>query len=349
MCLYLRERRPRVAKKDITVLKYVKLSDGGMVSPFQYTRIPANKVMKASPESVSPRPYSEDIMGNNIYCIDSGAIHAKLEKDSSFSNSEGRKAIIPAGTEYWLSVDGTEIAARSMIITDIDWNKEGNKVSENLFEEILENAPEANGIKVGDYLLEDGDYTRPRKGLSKNEVVGIVVGFVEGEPLIAALDRFTGAFDTQYSSQFGEYHTSNKEAIQQFNGKDITKKYKEGKREARFEAFETCLKYRSDKDEEWYYGAAGEVATMINNCIYINAAHHITGLGFTITHEGWYSSCSEDSLDCSWYCCLRYYEVYCLWYYKSDRCRVVPFLASKKPTEKKKMNSLTKWIKKLWK
>lgn len=335
MCLYTREIQPRVTKKDITVLKYVKLSDGGMVSPFQYTRIPANKVMKAYPENVSPRPCSEDIMGNNTYCIDSGAIHAKLERDSSFISSEGRKAIIPAGTEYWISVDGTEVAARSMIITDIDWNKEGNKVSENLFEEILENAPEANGIKVGDYLLEDGDYTRPRKGLSKDEVVGIVVGFVGGEPLIAALDRFTGAFDTQYSSQFGEYHTNNKDAIQQFNGKDITKKYKEGKREARFEAFETCLKYRSDKDEEWYYGAAGEVATMINNCTYINAAHYITGLGFTITHEGWYSSCSESSLCYSWGCSLNDGKVPFIWCIKCKRFSVVPFLASKKSITKK--------------
>lgn len=335
MCLYTREKQPRVAKRDITVLKYVRLSDRGMLSPYRYTKIPTNKIMKASPENVSPRPCSEDIMGNNIYCIDNGAIHAKLERDSSFSSSEGRKAIIPAGTEYWISIDGTEISARSMIITDIDWDIESNKVSESIFEEILENAPEVNGIKVGDYLLEDGDYTRPRKGLSRDKVVGIVVGFVGEEPLIAALDRFTGAFDTQYNSQFGEYHTNNKDAIQQFNGKDITKKYKEGKREARFEAFETCLKYHSDKDEEWYYGAAGEVATMINNCIYINAAHHITGLGFTITHEGWYSSCSEDSLYGSWLCCLGYYKVCCSWGRKYDRGSFVPFLASKKPTKKK--------------
>lgn len=335
MCLYIREQQPRVAKEDITVLKYVLILAGNMVSPFQYTNIPTNKVMKASPKNVSPRPCDEDIMGNNIYCIDSGAIHAKLERVPHFKKIKGRKAIIPAGTEYWISIDGTEIAARSMIITDIDWNKEDNKVSESLFEEILENAPEVNNIKVGDYLLEDGDYTRPRKGLSKNDIVGIVVGFVEGEPLIAALDEFARAFDAPNNSQFGEYYTNNKDVVQQFNGKDITDKYKEGKREARFEAFETCLKYRSDKDEEWYYGAAGEVATMINNCIYINAAHHITGLGFTITHGGWYSSCSEFSLHSSWGCCLNGGEVCCGWDYKGDRYRVVPFLASKKSIKQK--------------
>lgn len=334
MCLYTREIQPRVAKNDITVLKYVTLLDKGMVSPFLQTWIPANKVMKAFPENVNPEYYGKDLMGNNTYGISSGAIHAKIEKDSFFGNSEKRKAIIPAGTEYWISIDGTEIAARSMIITDIDWDKEGNKVSENLFEEILENAPEANGIKVGDYLLEDGDYTRPRKGLSKDEVVGIVVGFVGGEPLIAALDRFTRAFDTQYSSQFGEYHT-NKDAIQQFNGKYITKKYKECKREARFEAFETCLKYRSDKDEEWYYGAAGEVATMINNCIYINAAHHITGLGFTITHEEWYSACSEYDEQKSWFCILSSSKVYYSCDYKYYGFKIIPFLASKKSITKK--------------
>ena len=333
MCLYTREKQPRVAKNDITVLKYVSLSDRGMLSPYQCTRIPTNKVMKASPENVSPIPYTEDIIGNKIYRIGSGAIHAMLERNHYFNFCVERKAIIPAGTEYWVNVYGTEIAARSMIITDIDWDKEVDKVSETIFEEILENAPECNGVKVGDYLLEDGGYTRPRKDLSKDEVVGIVVGFVEENPLIAALDMFTVAFDTQHNSLFGKLYTYSDDAIQQFNGKDITKKYKDGKRDSRFKAFETCIKYRSDKDEEWYYGAAGEVATMINNGIYIDAAHYITGLGFTKTHEGCYLSCSESSLYDSWYCTFCDYKVSCHWYCKDYNGILVPFLSSKKFTK----------------
>ena len=183
------------------------------------------------------------------------------------------------------------------------WVARNNKESESLFEEILENAPKINGIRIGDYLLENGDYTRPQKGLPEDKVVGIVAGFHEGNPLIAALTFFVGACNNLYNSKFREYYNSNRDAIKAFNGRSITKKYKEGSRDDRFEAFEACINYRKDKDEEWYFGAAGEVITMIDNCIYLNAAHQITGLGFVIGDE-WYHSCSEDSSYGSWGCYL---------------------------------------------
>ena len=215
-----------------------------------------------------------------------------------------------------------------MIITDVDWDNGDNKVSESIFEEILENAPEVNGVRIGDYFLENRKYTRPRKGLSEDEVVGIVVGFHEGEPLIAALTFFVGAYaDRIYGSKFGEYYNSNKDAIKTFNGKTITEKYRDGSiKDDRFEAFEACINYRNDKDEKWYLGAAGEVATMLDNCIYLNAAHHITSLGFLMGGE-WYNSCTEGGRDYFWGCYLRNSKVHCRWYYKDDKNRTVPFLS----------------------
>ena len=327
MCLYLREKQPRVAKKDITVLKYVRVCDEGIFSPSQNTKIHVNEVMTASPKKEDIKFFGTDLLGNDVYSLNGGAIHAKLIK-GGFPRSEGRKAIIPAGTEYWVSLVGDEIAARSMIVTDINWDKEGNKVSESLFEEILENAPEINGIRIGDYLLENGDYTRPQKGLPEDKVVGIVAGFHEGKPLIAALTFFIGAYDRLNNSRIEESYIMNKDAIKAFNGRSITKKYKEGSRDDRFEAFEACINYRKDKDEEWYFGALGEVATMINNCIYLNAAHQITGLGFIIGDE-LYCSCSESGYDGSWGCYLYGSKVLHGLYCKLSPGRVVPFLASK--------------------
>lgn len=291
MCLYLREKQPRVAKEDITVLKYVRVCDEGIISPYRHAKIPVNKVMRASPKKADIKFFDTDKLGNNIYSLGEGAIHAKLIK-GGFSKCEARKAIIPAGTKYWVSVGGDEIAAQSMIVTDINWDKEGNKVSESLFEEILENAPEINGIRIGDYLLENGAYTRPIKGISEDDVVGIVSGFHKGEPIIATLTYFDGAFDKLCNSRFGFYYSNIGAGIKRFNGRRITEEYRVDKRNDRFEAFETCLNYRKEKGEEWYLGAVGEVATMLDNCIYINAAHHITGLGFLIGKE-WYNSCSE--------------------------------------------------------
>lgn len=327
MCLYLREKQPRVAKKDITVLKYVRICDEGIFSPSQNTKIPINKVMRASPKKADIKFFDTDLLGNDVYSLSGGAIHAKLIK-GGFLRCEGRKAIIPAGTDYWVSVCGDEIAARSMIVTDINWDKEGNKVSESLFEDILENAPEVNEVRIGDYLLENGDYTRPHKGLTEDNVVGIVTGFHGGKPLIAALTFFDCAYDRANSSKFGEYYRIDEYVVKTFNGRSITKKYKEGSRDDRFEAFEACINYRKDKDEEWYFGEAGEVITMIDNCIYLNAAHQITGLGFVIGDE-WYHSCSEDSSYGSWGCYLDDCKVGCNWCCKGYYRRVVPFLASR--------------------
>lgn len=335
MCLYLREKQPRVAKEDIIVLKYVRLHKKGIISPFQRNIIPINEVMTAYPEKEEINFCDIDLLGNNVYSLGGGAIHAKLI-NGEFPECEGRKAIIPTGTEYWVSVRGDDIAARSMIVTDINWNKGDNKASEFIFEEILENAPKINDIRIGDYLLENGDYTRPRKALSEDEVVGIVVGFHNGEPLIAALTFFADAYDRGYNSKFGEYYNSNKDAIKAFNGRIVTKGYKEGNRDDRFAAFEACINYRKDKDEEWYFGAAGEVATMIDNCIYLNAANQITGLGFIISDE-WYQSCSEYNHNSYWSCISGIGEVGCCWRYKDCKDRVVPFLASKNFQELKKI------------
>ena len=336
MCLYIRDKQPRVAKKDITVLKYVRLCDNDIISPYQFTKIPVNEIMTAYPDKEDIYYfYSTDLFDNKIYSLSGGAIHAKLIKNG-ISGCEARKAIIPAGTKYWLSICGTEIAARSMIITDINWDNGDNKVSESIFDEILDNAPGVNGVRIGDYLLDNGEYTRPQKGLSKDEVVGIVSGFHNREPLIAALTFYISAYDRLYNSNFGENNNIERDAIKEFNGKSITKKYKEGDRDSRFEAFEACIKYRKDKNEEWYFGAAGEVATMLDNCIYLNAAHQITGLGFVIGDE-WYNSCSECSHDYSWACQLHDVRVYCHWERKHNELRTVPFLDLKSLSGTKKI------------
>ena len=326
MCLYLREKQPRVAKEDITVLKYVKVYDKLITSPLQKTVIHANEVLTAFPDKEDICSFGKDLFGNDTYSLNGGAIHAKLIK-GGFSGCECRKAIIPAGTDYWVGVRGDEIAARSMIITDVDWDNGDNKVSDCIFEEILENAQEVNGVRIGDYILENGDYTRPRKGLTEDEVVGIVAGFHEREPIIAALTYFVGAFDKMFNSSFGFFYGYDDVVIKRFNGRYITEEYKVGdRRNKRFEAFEACINYRKDKDEKWYLGAAGEVATMLDNCIYLNAAHHITGLGFLIGNE-LYNSCSEISCESSWKCSVSWDRVNCCAGNKRHQQRTVPFLS----------------------
>ena len=321
MCLITTEPYYRISKEDISVIKYVIRSDGVIKTPYTKVEIPINKIMKASSEKEEAEFLIKDILNNDMYSISEGAIHAKLIVDNfPHMPFELRKAIIPAGTKYWISSNGTEIAAKEMIVTNQVFVKKIDRSSENIFKEILSNAPKFNGIRVGDYLLENGEYVKPQKNLSKNDIVGIVVGFSNKKPLIAALSSFTCNSKTP---NMRYYNTINMSDIV-FNGKEITGLNTKEKNN-KLEAFEICTNYRKEKGENWYFGAIGEVLTMLNNIKYINAANQITGIEFNILNS-WICSCSEFNYNNVW-CCSHYYGV--LYTYITNintQLKLIPFL-----------------------
>ena len=321
MCLITTEPYYRIAKEDISVIKYVIRSDGVIKTPYTKVEIPVNKIMKASSEKEEAEFLMIDILNNDMYSISEGAIHAKLIVDNFHHMPfELRKAIIPAGTKYWISSNGTEIAAKEMIVTNQVFVKKIDRSSENIFKEILSDAPEFNGIRVGDYLLENGEYVKPQKNLSKNDIVGIVVGFSNKKPLIAALSSFTCNSKIpimRYYNNIDMYNIP-------FNGKKITELYIKGKNN-KLEAFEICTNYRKEKGENWYFGAVGEVLTMLNNIKYINAANQITGIEFDILNS-WICSCSKFKYNNVW-CCSHYYgELYTCITNINTQLKLIPFL-----------------------
>ena len=336
MCLYFRKGMPKVAKRHIICLKYLRREDDRYFSPCQGTPVTLNEKMVATPSKPQEAYELTDDYGNEVRSLNGGVIHAKLLKNSGYGNC-CVKAIIPKGTKYWVDPFGTEIAAKEMIVTS---EKGSDAVLDDSFaKDILEDAPEVNGIRVGDYLLESGNYAHPSKRVKK--AVGIVAGFnPDGEPLIAALDRFY--------EQWGAYDVLDKtysvsEACKLFNGREVTQKAKE--KLYNYPAFKVCVEYGNEGDE-WYMPALGEMTTMLNNAIYLNAAHTITDLGFAITTQYWFWSCSEDDSRGSLGCGLGRDRVGCGWRYKDCRRRIVPFLASTGHCQKEtKKISL---IKRLW-
>lgn len=330
MCLYIRDKQPRVAKRDIVVLKYLQKDDNEYESPCQETPVTLGKLMVAQPDTPYIRYEGRDPYDREISSMREGVIHAKLSESNDYSNycNYCAKAIIPKGTEYWIDPFGTEIAARQMLITKEKGSNESIDIQ--LFKEILESAPEKNGIRVGDYQMINNSFVHPTKRIAKTKVRGIVCGFYEDEsPIICALEMFTEVWDTNNNSKIGEY-TSGMEAMKLFNGREVTAQYKKqikGKNKERFDAFEKCINYRKDKKENWYFGSLGETMTMLDNAAYLNAAHNITGLGFIINTDYWYWSCSEYTSDSSWDCCLDRGRVDCCWGYKDYTNRIVPFYA----------------------
>lgn len=329
MCLYIRNKKPRVAKRNIVVLKYLSKKDNKFYSPCQGAEVKLGEVLKAYPTTPNISNYNTDVYNRRISSLKGGAIHAKLCEDNEYGNYCA-KAIIPKGTKYWLNSFGTEIAAERMLITE---EKGNNDVIDNsLAREILATAPEVNGVRIGDYQLIDDSFIHPKKSIAKTKVRGIVCGFYEnGNPIICALEVFLEVWDEDCDSKIGN-HISYSEAMRLFNGKGITRKYikKKYKDKSRYGAFERCINYRKDTGEKWFFGSLGETMIMLDNAIYLNAAHKITGFGFVFNDTGRYWSCSEASYSCFWYCNLFGYSVCCYWSYKNHVYRVVPFYDSTK-------------------
>lgn len=327
MCLYIRDKQPRVAKRDIVVLKYLQKDYNGYKSPCQGIPVTLGKLMVAQPNTPYIWYNSTDLYGREIFRMGSGVIHAKLSESKDYGNYCA-KAIIPKGTKYWIDPFGTEIAARQMLITEEKGSNES--VSIQLFKEILKSAPEKNGIRVGDYQMIDDSFVHPTKRIAKTKVRGIVCGFYKDKcPIICALEMLGGVRDTDYDSEIGECILGRK-AMKLFNGREVTTQYKKqikGKNKERFGAFERCINYRKDKKENWYFGSLGETMTMLDNAAYLNAAHYITGLGFIINTDYWYWSCSQCNSGSSWDCCLNRGRVDCGWSYKDYTDRIVPFYA----------------------
>jgi hypothetical protein len=328
MCLYIRDKQPRVAKRDIVVLKYLRQVGKRYESPWQGTPVTLGKLMVARPDTPYISYECKDLYDKEIFSMGGGVIHAKLSESDDYSNYCA-KAIIPKGTKYWIDPFGTEIAAMQMLITEEKGTNESVDIW--LFKEILKSAPEKNGIRVGDYQMIDDSFVHPTKRIAKTKVRGIVCGFYEdGSPIICALEMFREVWDTDCSSKIGE-HTSWKKAMKLFNGREVTAQYKKqikGKDKERFGAFERCINYRKDKKEDWYFGSLGETMTMLDNAGYLNAAHNITGLGFNINTDYWYWSCSEYDSWRSWGCGLRSGRVGCGWFYRDYTRSIVPFYAS---------------------
>lgn len=344
MCLYMREKQPRVAKRDIRVLKCLEERDGNFRSPSQGTPIVFGEPMIARPDVPNIESYDKDMFGYDRFTLSGGAIYAKLYEKPDYGNTS-REAIIPAGTEYWLDSFGREIAATRMII--IKDRKEDYEHDKDFALDILESAPVKNGIRIADYMLSSGSFVHPEKlGKKAKDVIGRVVGFRNDKPLIAAIEYSVEQWDTQYDSKVGKHYDTSEEALKDdIDGISKMRKYKENRNE-NLKAFNYCADYRADKKEEWYFPTLADVTTMLNNTLYINAAVALTGVGEMID-DRWFWTSSECSSDGSWGCYLGGDQVDCGWGGKNYRGRVVPFFASF--TDNRKSKRFLDKLKTLWK
>lgn len=114
MCLLTNRTKPLVASKDLVVSKVLIIKDGKYYTPHQMTEVELNSYLTAS-ASIS----------ENTKCF--GYHQIRTEGVHSYTHLVKRigfKAIIPKGTQFWISSDLTEIASTELYITNKMYDEE---------------------------------------------------------------------------------------------------------------------------------------------------------------------------------------------------------------------------------
>lgn len=305
MCL-LTGIKKLVAKEDIICYKVLKNnSNGTYVTPCRDTKAELNKEIIADNCSIE---YNE-----RYNSVGGGFIHALLiveDKHGGFgSDCIVFEAVIPAGTEFFVTESFDRICARKMFITDKVVEKSDNKTSIDIIaESIIDAYPqniENDGVAIGDFCMTDdnvnkmyihrSDYTPEMD----DNIIGVVGLFNEdGKPVTISRDEVDKAWCTLY---YGECPLIN-DSVSYFgdaykkslNGKELTEnvlksKHYKAKNYPMFQ-YIANFKTKGSKKGDWYVGAIGELVKLAENTALINVSLRMLNGATLLSSWLWSSS-----------------------------------------------------------
>ena len=337
MCLYIGKNLPLVAEKDIIVYKYVDGDNGKYRTPYQDTPVTLNKTLVADHVS---EPCEE--MYNGKHAIGAGAIHACLTTKDKDMGSVVLKAIVKAGTKFYVQDDFTEIAATELFITDEEIISEIDspdlmdvvKLYIETARKVKENS-NSNGIFIGDFCLSNKTYVSPLSDFNQKDVIGVVAYFDgENNPVIISLEevRLPWLTNSSMNNKVCSNIDSDKKT-DDLNGKKHTydiaasKDYDPDK----FKAVAYCTNYQTKgtKEGDWYLGAIGECIKVAQNMGTINASIILKGVGDIITFSYMWSSSEVTwgGSSCAWGCYLDDGHCYNYCNHRDNKGLVRPFSA----------------------
>lgn len=312
MCLVTRLTKPFVAKKDIVCYKYLRKSGDDYTTPFQSVSVELGKEMIAN----TKREYEgEDWNNYRKHGIEDGFIHALLGKEEMNCNV-AVKAIIPAGTEFYVGDECIEVCARKLILTtevispaDVPDAKIAiRELFADYFESFFE-TPEVE-VAVGYYRLADGGYVNPLNLTDdiKDDIMGIVACIHDGKVYVVSLDCTTSEWFTDDWTKSPmvckKRHTDWTSAEDDFDGEGNTKAVLSHYTYSpeRYPAFAWIANYQTKgtKKGDWHMGAAGEIIAIGRyNQFKINLAMALLDNATMIDYK-WLWSSSEYSLNTAW-------------------------------------------------
>lgn len=290
MCLYIGYKKPFVAKKDITVYKYVIKKWRKYYTAFLAYPVNTNEVMKDDKNG-------EVVLNSyNKYCIEGGAIHACTTTfDNGFDDNICLKAIIRKGTEFYIQDDLKQVAAKELYITDEEvTDKRSTDLTEYL-EDAIKNTKSGNDdVNVGYYLLSNGNFVNPFE-YKEGTIIGVVAFFDKnGNPIsigvnFKKLPWLKRPFNNKISSDI-----SYDDRVEDMDGMRHTKDILNSKDydPNNFAAVEYCRNYSTEgtKPGDWYMPAIGECAKIAQNMLIINMSLSKAGLATFDLSYLWSSS-----------------------------------------------------------
>lgn len=317
MCLYSNNIKPLVAKKDIIVYKYFYEMATFLLSPYREMTANYGKNMVAKGDMpLLPEDYSDNI-------ITEGVIHSNCAKGCRSylkENITSVKATIKAGTPFFVSFDGCEIASRELLINGTDDQEiepsELEETQKTIRELVRNQNVSKDGVKAGDVLLSDKrTFLTVEKVTKENysQVIGIV-GFIrpDGTPHVISLKNRRDTWMETDKEEPVNLVQGSKNAISDFNGKGHTETLakKHASNLEVFPAIDYCVTYKTEgtKEGDWYLPAAGEMLQTIRNFFIVNGTvkslNAIAGtkIADELVYGLSYWSSSESSKTTVWSC-----------------------------------------------
>lgn len=335
MCLYSSNIKPLVAKKDLIVYKELVKGKGCILTPFQNMHVTLGRSIKPRGEMPElPSDYSENRVGE-------GVIHSYTNDiwGEYYDNAFFAKAIIKAGTPFFVSIDGNYAASRELYLTsqkesyEKETRNELNETRNAILELLREENVTDDGVHVGDVLLSDMSFTTPDEVTEESDAIGIV-GFIRNNvPYVISLEQKKAKWFDGVKSKPANATENYLEAVNDFNGKKNTKTLR-GKHKDNLEkypALKYCLEYKTNgtKKGDWYFPSSGEMLQAVRNKFLIDSTAIILnsfGINAELLHHGEHFCTSKEYNDEKpWACnaCIAYVQV---WGYKMNSHYVRPML-----------------------
>ena len=307
MCLITRLTKPFVAKNDIVCYKYLYKKNDRYETPYQNVSVKLGEEMVAN----SNESYDGDYNNFKKYGINGGFIHATLGRKNTVDGNIVVKAIIPAGTEFYVGDDAVEVCARKLFITDETFETDNIPSSKDAIRELFTDYfadffKTEESVSVGFYRLADGSYLNPIKltsDINEDDIDGVVSDIHDGKVYVTSLDETNAVWCNNYSTSCKEQINSSDEARNDYNGEQHTKDILDRNDFENYPAFVWVKNHETKGIREWHMGAMGEVnAVGCTNQFIINIALALIDNSECITY-GWLWSSSEYNSNHAW--CLN--------------------------------------------